>query len=264
MGLDPWLFFECWVLSQVFHSPLSLTSRGSLVSLCLGFSEVSKAKVDVFLEFPCFLHDPMNVSNLISSFSAFSKPSLYICKFSVHILLKASLKDFQHNLASAWNECNCMVMWTLFSIVFPWDWNENWSFLVLWPLLSFPTHGKVMTNLDSILKSKDITLQTKVYIVKAKVFPVVMYRCESRSIKKTGCRRIEAFKLWCWRRLLSPLDHKEIKPINPKGNQSWILTGRADAEAEAPILWIGDVKSQLIRKEPDAGKDWKQKEKRIK
>ena len=154
-------------------------------------------------------------------------------------------------------------MWTFFSIVFPWDWNENWSFLVLWPLLSFPTHGKVMTNLDSILKSKDITLQTKVYIVKAKVFPVVMYRCESRSIKKTGCRRIEAFKLWCWRRLLSPLDHKEIKPVNPKGNKSWILIGRADAEAEAPILWIGDVKSQLIRKEPDAGKDWKQKEKTV-
>ena len=107
---------------------------------------------------------------------------------------------------------------TFFSIVFPWDWNENWSFLVLRPLLSFPTHGKVMTNLDSKLKSKDITLQTKVYIVKAKVFPVVMYRCESRSIKKTGCQRIEAFKSWCWRRLLSPLDHKEIKPVNPKGN----------------------------------------------
>ena len=73
-------------------------------------------------------------------------------------------------------------------------------------------------NKLSILKNRDITLQTKVYIVKAKVFPVVMYRCESRSIKKTGCQRIEAFKLWCWRRLLSPLDHKEIKPVNPKGN----------------------------------------------
>ena len=155
-----------------------------------------------------------------------------------------------------------MVVWTFFSIVFPWDWNENWLFRVLWPLLSFPTHGKVMTNLDSILKNKDITLLTKVYIVKAKVFPVVMYRCESQSIK-TGSQRTEAFKLWCWRRLLSPLDHKEIKPVNPKGNKSWIFTGRTDAEAEAPILWTADVKSQLIRKEPDAGKDWKQKEKRV-
>ena len=155
-----------------------------------------------------------------------------------------------------------MVVWTFFSIVFPWDWNENWLFRVLWPLLSFPTHGKVMTNLDSTLKNKDITLLTKVYIVKAKVFPVVMYRCESQSIK-TGSQRTEAFKLWCWRRLLSPLDHKEIKPVNPKGNKSWIFTGRTDAEAEAPILWTADVKSQLIRKEPDAGKDWKQKEKRV-
>ena len=155
-----------------------------------------------------------------------------------------------------------MVVWTFFSIVFPWDWNENWLFRVLWPLLSFPTHGKVMTNLDSTLKNKDITLLTKVYIVKAKVFPVVMYRCESQSIK-TGSQRTEAFKLWCWRRLLSPLDCNKIQPVHPKGNKSWIFTGRTDAEAEAPILWTADVKSQLIRKEPDAGKDWKQKEKRV-
>ena len=81
---------------------------------------------------------------------------------------------------------------------------------------------KVMTNLDSILKSRDITLPTKVYLVKAIVFPVVMYGCESWTIKKAEGRRTDAFELWCWRRLLSesPLDSKEIKPVPPKGDQS--------------------------------------------
>ena len=118
---------------------------------------------------------------------------------------------------------------------------------------------KVMTNLDSILKSRDIPLPTKVRIVKTMVFPVVMYGCESWTIKKAECRRTDAFQLWCWRRLLSPLDCKEIKPVNPKGNQSWILIGRA--EAEAPILWQPDVKNWLTRKDPDARKDWRQEEK---
>ena len=79
---------------------------------------------------------------------------------------------------------------------------------------------KAMTSLDSILKSRDIRLPTKVYLVKAIVFPVVMYGCESWTIKKAEHRRIDAFKLWCWRRLLSPLDCKEIQPVSPKGNQS--------------------------------------------
>ena len=120
-----------------------------------------------------------------------------------------------------------------------------------------------MTNLDSLLKSRDITLSTKVPLVKAMVFPVVMYGCESWTIKKAECRRIDAFELWCWRRLVfeSPLDCKEIQPVNPKGNQSWIFIGRTDAEAEAPLLWPPDAKSRLIRKDPDAGKDWGQEEK---
>ena len=82
---------------------------------------------------------------------------------------------------------------------------------------------KVMTNLDSILKSRDITLPTKVHLVKAMVFPVVMYGCESWSIKKGKHRRIDPFDLWCWRKLESPLDCKEIQPVNPKGDQSWVL-----------------------------------------
>ena len=95
---------------------------------------------------------------------------------------------------------------------------------------------KVMTNLDSILKSRDITLPTKVHLVKAMVFPVVTYRCESWTIKKAEWGRIDVFELWCWRTLESPLDCKEIQPVHPKGNQSCIFIGRTDAEAETPII----------------------------
>ena len=83
---------------------------------------------------------------------------------------------------------------------------------------------KAMTNLDSILKHRDITLPTKVHLVKAMVFPVVMYRCESWPLKKAECQWIDAFELWCWRRLGSPFNCKEIQPVNPKGNQFWIFT----------------------------------------
>ena len=100
-----------------------------------------------------------------------------------------------------------------------------------------------MTNLDSILKTRDITLPTKVHLVKAVVFPVVMYGCESWTVKKAECRRIDAFELWCWRTLKSPLDSKEIQPVHPKGDQSWIFIRRTDVEAETPILWPPDAKS---------------------
>ena len=117
-----------------------------------------------------------------------------------------------------------------------------------------------MTNLDSVLKSRDITLPAKA-LVKAMVFPVVMYGCERWTIKKAKHWRIDAFELWCWRRLESSLDFKEIKPVNPKGNQHWIFIGRTDAETEAPILWLPDTKNWLLGKNPDSGKDWKQEEK---
>ena len=101
-----------------------------------------------------------------------------------------------------------------------------------------------MINLDSILKRRDITLPTKVCLVKSMVFPVVMYGCESWTIKKAEHRRIDAFELWCWRRLLIVfLDCKEIKPVNPEGNQSWVFIRRTDAEAETLKLWPPDVKS---------------------
>ena len=117
---------------------------------------------------------------------------------------------------------------------------------------------KAVTNLDDIWESRDITLSTKIRIVKAMIFPVVTYGCERWTIKKAEYRRIGAFELWCWRRLL---DCKEIKPVNPKRNQTWIFIGRTDAEAEAPILWPPDAKNWLTGKDPDAGKDWGQAEK---
>ena len=103
---------------------------------------------------------------------------------------------------------------------------------------------KVMNNLDSILKSRDITLPTKVHLVKAMVFPMVMYGCESWTVKKDECRRIDAFELWVLEKTLaSPLDCKEIQPVHPKGDQSWVFFGRNDAKAETPILRPPDAKS---------------------
>ena len=95
---------------------------------------------------------------------------------------------------------------------------------------------KAMTNLDNILKSRDITLPTKVSLVKGMVFPMVMYGYQSWSVKKGQCRRIDAFEVWCWRRLWRVLDCQDIQPVHPKRNHSRIFTGRTDAEAEAPIL----------------------------
>ena len=100
-----------------------------------------------------------------------------------------------------------------------------------------------MTNLDSILKSRDITLSTKICLVKAMVFPVVMYGCESWTIKKAERRRIDVFELWCCRRLESPLDCMDIQSVHPKGDQSWVFPGRTDVEAEIPILWPPDAKN---------------------
>ena len=120
---------------------------------------------------------------------------------------------------------------------------------------------KVMTNLDRILKSRDITLPTKVHLVKAMVFPVVMYGCE------LDYKESWAPKNWCFwtvvlgKTLESPLDCKEIQSVHPKGNQSWIFIGRTDVETETPILWPPDAKSWLIWKDPDVGKDWRQEEK---
>ena len=110
----------------------------------------------------------------------------------------------------------------------------------------------VMINLDSIFKSRDITLPTKVHLIKAMVFPVVMYGCESWTIKKAEHRRIDAFEVWCWRRLLrvpwtarrsNQSILKEIQPVHSEGDQPWDFFGRNDAKAETPILWPPHTKS---------------------
>ena len=121
--------------------------------------------------------------------------------------------------------------------------------------------GELMTNLDSMLRSREISLPTEFCLVEAMVFPVVMYGCESWTIKKAEHRRTDAFELWCWRSLLRVPWSKEIQPVHPKGNQSWIFIVRIDAEPETPIFWPHDVKSWLIWKDPDGGKDWGQEEK---
>ena len=103
-----------------------------------------------------------------------------------------------------------------------------------------------MTNLNSILKSRDITLPTKVHLVNAMVFPVAMYGCESWTVKKAERRRIDAFELWYWRRpygIQSPLDCKEIQTVYSKGDQSWVFFGRNDTKAETPVLWPPHEKS---------------------
>ena len=119
-----------------------------------------------------------------------------------------------------------------------------------------------MTSLDSIFKSRDITLPTKVRLVKAMVFPVVMYRCESWTVNQAECRRIDAFELWCWKILLRvPWTARRSNQSILKEIKTWVFFGRTDAEAETPVLWPPHEKSWLTGKDPDAGRDWGQEEK---
>ena len=119
-----------------------------VIHIVKGFSIVSEAEVDAFLEFSWFFYDPMDIGNLISGSSAFSKSSFNSWEFLVHILLKPNLENFEHYLASLWNECNCALVWTFFGIALLWDWNEKWSFLVLWPLLSSKFAGILSATLS--------------------------------------------------------------------------------------------------------------------
>ena len=183
-----------------------------------------------------FFYNPTDVGNLISGSSVFAKSSLNIWKFSVHILLKEKMETV-----------------TVFISLGPKITVEsNYSHEIKRHLL---LGRKAMTNLDSILKSRDITLSTKVSIVKAMVFPVVMY-----GLWKLDHKEGWELKNWYFwtvmlqKTLESPLDCKEIKPVNPKGNQPWIFIGRTDAEAEAPRRWSPDVESWLIGNYPDTGK----------
>ena len=137
-------FLTCIQISQeaskvVWYSHLFKNcSQFVVIHTSKGFCIVNKAEIDAFLELSCFYYDPADVGNLISGSSAFSKTSLNIRKFTVHILLKPGLEDFEHCFTSMWDECNCAVVWAFFGIAFLWDWKENWPLQVLWPLLSFP------------------------------------------------------------------------------------------------------------------------------
>ena len=130
-------FLTCMQISQeagkvVWYSNLLKNfPQFVVIHTVKGFGVVNKAELDVFLEFFCFFYDRTDVENLLSSSSVFSKSNLNISKFSVHVLLKPHLENFEHYFASMWNECNCVVVWTFFDIAFLWDWNENWPFPVL-------------------------------------------------------------------------------------------------------------------------------------
>ena len=184
-----------------------------------GFGIVNKTKVDDFLELSCFFDYPANIGNLISGSSAFSKSSLNIWKFMVHVLLKPGLENFEHHFTSVWDECNCAVVWAFFGIT------------------------------------------TKDCIVKAMVFPLVMYAWESWIIKKAEHRRTDAFELLFWRRLLRVYWTARWSNQSVLGNQSWIFIRKTDVETEAPILWPPAARSWLIVINLDAGNDWRHEEK---
>ena len=139
----------CWLITYISSSGckgkvifiihvLSCFPQFVVIHTVKGFGIVNKAEIDVFLELSCFFDDPADVGNLVSGSSPFSKTSLNIRKLMVHVLLKAGLENFEHYFTSLWDECNFSVVWAFFGIAFLWDWNENWPFPVLWPLLSFP------------------------------------------------------------------------------------------------------------------------------
>ena len=137
-------FLTCIQVSQEarqvvwYPHPLQNFPQFIMIHTVEGFDIVNKAEIDVFLEISCFFDDPADTGNLISGSSAFSKTSLNIWKFSVHVLLKPGLENFEHYFTSMWDERNCVVVLASFGIAFLWDWNKNWPLPFLWPLLSFP------------------------------------------------------------------------------------------------------------------------------
>ena len=140
-----------WISLEIHSSPIAEAWLEEFPTV-KGFSIVSEVEVDIFLEFPCFFYDPTDVGNLFSRSSAFSKSSLNIWKFSVHILLKPHLENFEHYLASMWDECNFVIVWTFFVLAFLCDWSENWPFPVLLSLMRVPNLGAYwVQHLNSII-----------------------------------------------------------------------------------------------------------------
>ena len=161
-----------------------------VIHLVKGFGIVNKAEIDVFLKFFCFLYDPTDVGNLISGSSAFSKYSLNIWKFSIHILLEPCLENFKHYFASMWNECSCAVVWTFLGIAFLWDWNENWPFPILWPLLSFPNY-----NVNAIFSL-------------SQGVPIISYMVYISALLKGYMNRSSSTKMFTKKAIYIPLENQ--------------------------------------------------------
>ena len=148
-------------------------------------------------------------------------------------------------------------MWKHWQILFSWT-PKSLQTVTAATKLKLAPWKKSSDKLRHHIPKQRNTLLTLVCVVKA--FPVLTYSCESWTMKNAECWRIDAFELWCWNKTLeSPLDCKEIQPVQPKGDQSWVFIGRTAAEAETPVLWPPDSKSGLTGKEPEAGNDWRQK-----
>ena len=175
MSISNCWFLTCIQVSQeagqlVWYSHLFQNfPQFIVIHVVKDFGIVNKAEIDVFLELSCFFSDLVDAGNLISGSSAFSKTSLNIWKFTVHVLLKPGLENFEHYFTSVWDECNCAVVWAFFGIAFLRDWNENWLFPVLWPLLSFPNlltywvqhfHSIIFSIYFSGLSGKESTCQS--------------------------------------------------------------------------------------------------------
>ena len=146
-------FLTCIQISQeqVRWSGVKNFPQFVVIHTVKSFSIVNEAAVDFFLEFSCFFYDPVDAGSLISGFSAFSKTSLNIREFTVHILLKPGLENFEHYFTCMWDKCNCAVVWAFFGVALLCDWSENWPFPVLWPLLSFPSFGILSAHFHSII-----------------------------------------------------------------------------------------------------------------
>ena len=146
--------------------------------------------------------------------------------------------------------------WKQWQLLLPWAPKSLWMVTAAMRLKDTCSLKKSYDKTRQLIKKRDIILLTNVHIVKAMIFPLVMYRCDSWTINKAENWRIDAFKLVLKKTLESPLDSQEIQPINPKGNQSCIFIGRTDVETEAPILCPTHARSQLIGKDCDARNDW--------
>ena len=157
MSSSNYCFLTCIQISQeagqvVWYSHLfQNVPQFIVIHTVKGFFIVNKAEIDVFLKLSCFFHDPEDVGNLISGSSVFCKTSLNILMFTVHILLKPGLKNFEHYFTTRWDECNCVAFWAFFVIAFLWDWNVNWPFPVLWLLLNFPNFLAYWVHFHSII-----------------------------------------------------------------------------------------------------------------